>query len=146
MTDSDLNETNTGWAPLDEPGAAQGFDDLLGEVLVRSNGPGHATARFATSASHANRLGSLHGGYLAAIAEQCLFLPLYLDHRVTRTNVVTIDFTVQYLASGVSGAILEADLQVLRETGKLAYIRGTLRQHGEIILSYSGTLRKLRAP
>ena len=53
---------------------------------------------------------------------------------------------MQYLASGVSGAILEADLQVLRETGKLAFIRGTLRQHGEIILSYSGTLRKLRAP
>ena len=97
-----------------------------------------------TDARCANMLGTLHGAFLGSIAEQTLFLPLYLHGRVARDGVVTVDLGVQYLASGEAGAPLDVHVEALRETGRMAFIRGELRQQGRIIVAFTGALRKVR--
>ena len=132
-----------GWSVLDDPGGER-FDHLLPSILVRANGPGRAQARVDTDVHATNVFGGLHGGFLAAIAEQTLFIPLYVHGRVSRGGVVTVDFSMQYLAGGRADTPLEADIRVMRETGRLAFIRGELSQAGEVIMTYAAVLRKLK--
>jgi acyl-coenzyme A thioesterase PaaI-like protein len=132
-----------GWRLLDEPGRAAPFDQSLPQLEVRRLGPGVAAARVATSAGQTNGMGGLHGGYLAAVAEQSQCLPLYLDGRIDRDGCVTVDFSVKYVAGGVAGIPLDAEVTCLRETGRLGFISGLIRQNGELVLAFTGTLRKL---
>jgi len=39
-----------------------------------------------------------------------------------------------------------AEIELLRETGRMAFVRGLLRQDGLALVGYSGTLRKLSPP
>ncbi len=134
-----------GWRVMDAGVERAAFDVLLGEVLFRHMGPGRVQVRITPGAEAENVFGTLHGGYLAAVAEQTMFLPLYLDGRIARAGVLTIDFSLRYLAGGVMRAALEMELEVLHETGRLAFVRGTMRQKGEILLAYESTMRKVRS-
>lgn len=131
------------WRLLDEPEASAGFNERLARIEIRSCGPGAAMARIATSAADANAMGGLHGGFLAAVGEQCLCVPLYLDGRISRAGCVAVDYAMKYLAGGAAGVALEVEITTLRETGRLGFISGMMRQNGELIAMFSGTLRKL---
>lgn len=132
------------WRPLDpEPG--ERFDHVLPTILARAGEPGKAYARIDTDVGSSNVFGGLHGGFLAAFAEQALFLPLYLHGRVSRGGVVTIDFALQYLTGGRVHGPFEARIEALRETGRLAFIRGELVQDDQVLVAFTGTLRKIRA-
>ncbi|MBS48990.1 MAG: hypothetical protein CMN60_15025 [Sphingobium sp.] len=130
-----------GWRPLDRV-AVTGFETALPPLDVRAV-PGGAEMRVQPHTGCANVMGSLHGGFLSAIAEQSLFLPLYLHGRCSRGDIVVIDFTLSFLASGDIATPIVARLELLRETGRMAFVRGTLWQGDVAITAYSGTVRKL---
>lgn len=134
----------TQWQVL-PPGAAASFDSLLPDFRVRLASADIAEAIVDPSRSSANAAGGMHGAYLAAVAEKTLFLPLFLKGSCTRAGNVTVDFTLQYVAGGDPALPLDAQIELLRETGRLGFVRGLLRQQGTTILAYSGTVRKLRA-
>ena len=125
-----------GWRPLDRV-AVTGFETALRAL------PGGAEMRVQPHTGCANVMGSLHGGFLSAIAEQSLFLPLYLHGRCSRGGIVVIDFALSFLASGDIATPIVARLELLRETGRMAFVRGTLWQGDVAITAYSGTVRKL---
>lgn len=54
-----------------------------------------------------------------------------------------IDFSLSFLASGDIATPIVARLELLRETGRMAFVRGTLWQGDVAITAYSGTVRKL---
>jgi acyl-coenzyme A thioesterase PaaI-like protein len=138
----DITHAQEGWRLLD-PVEGDRYDSLLAPLLVRATEGGNAEALIVTGPRTRNAAGGLHGGFLASMAEQTLFLPLFVRDAVRRGGVVTIDFSLQYVAAGDTVTPLVAQVQLLHETGRLAFIRGELMQAGALLVAYSGTLRKL---
>jgi acyl-coenzyme A thioesterase PaaI-like protein len=59
---------------------------------------------------------------------------------------VTVDLATQFISAGRLDRTLEARIELLRETGRLLFLRGLLVQEGEpVIASFTGTLRKVAA-
>lgn len=131
------------WLTL--PPCPQGcFDTIMPPMRIRLAAADMAEAVVEPSSRSMNAAGGMHGAYLAAVAEITLFVPLFLKGSCTRAGNVTVDFTLQYLAGGDATLPLHARIELLRETGRMGFVRGTLLQQGVAILAYSGTLRKLR--
>lgn len=130
-----------GWRLLSQ--APAGFEGRLPPLFVRPLEGMRAQLRVQPDAACANLAGGLHGGFQAALAEQSLILPLYLHGRVERTGIVVIDFSLSFLAGGAPHLPILARIELMQETGRMAFVRGTLSQNGAMITHYSGTVRKL---
>ena len=55
---------------------------------------------------------------------------------------VTLDLSVQFIGAGVIGKPLEAEVELLKETGRLLFMRGIVSQGDERVAAFSGTIRK----
>ena len=99
-----------------------------------------------TRSSHRNRLDTLHGGFLAAFADHAYFGGLWAMGHKGQINGVTIDLTMQYLGSGKVGPDLFAEVEVLRETGRLFFLRMLIIQDGQPVAASTATVRKPSLP
>jgi acyl-coenzyme A thioesterase PaaI-like protein len=124
----------------------EGFGATLPPLRARLVAPGVAEALLPTGPASANPLGTVHGGYIAATAEQTLFLPLYLAGKVAQGGALTMDFTLQYMAAASPALPLLARVELLRETRRTAFVRGALSQDGQVMVAYTGTLRRFDKP
>jgi acyl-coenzyme A thioesterase PaaI-like protein len=55
---------------------------------------------------------------------------------------VTLDLSVQFIGAGALDAPIEAEVELLRETGRLIFLRGLIVQAEQRVASFSGTVRK----
>ena len=60
-------------------------------------------------------------------------------------TAVTLDLSVQFIGAGKSGVVLEAEVELLRETRRLLFLRGLVVQGADKIAAFSGTIRKSTA-
>ncbi|SMF62755.1 PaaI family thioesterase [Allosphingosinicella indica] len=125
------------WAPPDD----SRFNGAIGELLVRAEGPGAARCRMFPTVAHANLAGLVHGGAILAFVDFALFAGGHMAGAAVATGV-TLDFSMQFLAPGVTGKPLDTRVELLRETGRLAFLRGTVEQEDVLVAAWSATLRK----
>ena len=117
------------------------FNDVLGKLLVRENGPGRGLCRMFPEERHANLGGMIHGGAILTFIDMALFA----GGRMAGADVnqaVTLDLNTRFLGRGRIGVPLDADVELLRETGRLAFLSGRLTQEDELVASFNGALRK----
>jgi len=129
-----------GWWTWDLPDDAR-FHAVIGKLLVREEGPGRATCRMFPEARHSNLGDIVHGGALLTFIDMAFFA----GGRLTGANVmraVTLDCSVRFLSPGRIGVPLDAEVELLRETKRLAFFAGKVVQEGELVASFSGALRK----
>lgn len=118
------------------------FSDLIGSHYYRMDDAGIVECAMPTEEKHLNGLGFLHGGFLMAFIDQTLFA--IARPRLSATvGAVTLSCDTHFLGAGVAGRIIHGTGEVLRETGKLLFIRGLLTQEGNSICAFTGTLRKV---
>ncbi|MET0269223.1 MAG: PaaI family thioesterase [Sphingomonas sp.] len=132
---------NPGWLvrPVVETGA---FVDIFGEMRVLVEAPDKVRLRVYPGPQQRNLVGSIHGGFLLALVDQALFAaPTRLKIAGARDGV-TIDCSTQFLSAGRIGEPLDAVVEILRETGRMVFMRGLLEQGGTRVLAFSGTIRK----
>lgn len=122
-------------------GKPERFGGLVGGHYVR-NLDGKVEFAAEPGEQHRNNGPYLHGGYLMSIADQSLFA-IARSRLSADTHAVTLTFNSEFLGAAVAGQTITGTGEVLRETGKLIFVRGTLAQEGALILSFSGTLRKV---
>lgn len=84
----------------------------------------------------------VHGGVLLALADISLFAGLRLLRDSDAEGSVTLDLSSQFISGAEIGYPLDAVIEILSETGRMAFMRGLLEQDGRTVASYSGTLRK----
>lgn len=133
------------WTQPNEDG--KGFAALIGPIQYRRVGKGKAQARFlANPDKHSNPLGGVHGAFQAAFAELCLGLPLVVENTLPAGGCVTVDLSLQYYANSAPGEPLIADVELVKETGRMAFVRGTLSQGGTLMTGFNAIMRKLSAP
>ncbi len=117
------------------------FSDLIGHYYFRDV-DGRVECRMDTGMQHANGFGYLHGGFLMAFIDQVLFA--VARPRLAFGGAVTMTCNTEFLGSAVPGTPLDGTGEILRETGKMLFIRGLLTQGGSNVCGFSGTLRKVQ--
>jgi uncharacterized protein (TIGR00369 family) len=141
-----LNEGKwAGWAVWSDP-QPDTFIQSIGPGHMRATGPGKAVIALETRTNHRNRLDTLHGGFLAAFADHAYFGGLWIMGYEEQVNGVTLDLTMQYLGVGKVGPDLIAEVEVLRETGRLFFMRMLISQEGQAIAASTATVRKAPSP
>ncbi|UZW56852.1 PaaI family thioesterase [Sphingobium sp. JS3065] len=118
----------------------------IGTSYSRSDAAGKATVMLESLPSHANRLGALHGGFLAGFADHAYFAALAAMGRPEQAAAVTVDLAMQYCGSGKVGPTLRAEVELLRETGRLMFLRLTIFRDDGLIAASTATVRKAPEP
>ena len=117
------------------------FHDLLGQMYFRVS-PNGVESKMDTDRRHSNGLGFLHGGFLMSFVDMAMFA--IIRSRFTKgEGAVTLSCATDFLTGGRPGEPIEAHGEVLKETGKLFFVRGLVTQGGDNVCSFTGTMRKI---
>ena len=130
-----------GWFTWDLPDADR-FNATLGKLIVRPEGEGRARCRMFPDKLQSNLGNVVHGGAILTFVDMAMFAGGYAAG-ATLGPSVTLDLSAQFLSAAKLGLPLDCSVELLRESKRLAVMRGLVEQEGEIVASWSGTLRKL---
>jgi uncharacterized protein (TIGR00369 family) len=92
--------------------------------------------------AHCNRRGLLHGGVIAALADNALGLSCVASRQATG-GALTVSLTIDYLASAQVGQWLLIEPRVLKVGSTLAFADALVTADGAIVARASGTFRML---
>ena len=132
-----------GWLAQEVIGTRR-YGSTLGLFLVRAGEPGFGWCRMFPDEAHSNLGNFVHGGATMAFIDMALFA----GGVAAGANVgqaVTLDCSVQFLTPGRLGTPLDAEVELLRETGRLAFFSGRVLQENDLVATFNATLRKLTA-
>ncbi|HEX8400609.1 MAG TPA: PaaI family thioesterase [Allosphingosinicella sp.] len=130
-----------GWWTWDLAGEAR-YNSTIGKLLVRAEGPGRARCRMFPETLQSNLGDFVHGGAILTFIDMALFAGGRLAGISDISHSVTLDLSCQFIDAGHLQVPLDCPVELLRETGRLAFLRGTVEQDERIVAAWSGTLRK----
>lgn len=124
------------WQMLDQ-GRFNGF---IGTLSVKRDGK-MARVRTTFRHEHSNLRDHIHGGALAGFIDMALFAA-GRSFGVLSGPASTLDMSIQFITGGAIGVATEAHIELLRETGRLLFLRGVVVQDEVMVASFLGTIRK----
>jgi acyl-coenzyme A thioesterase PaaI-like protein len=131
-----------GWWTWDLPDADNRYNATLGKLLVRGEGGGKARCRMFPDVAQSNLGNIVHGGAILTFIDMAMFAGGYAAGGDLGPSV-TLDLSAQFLSAAKLGLPLDCSVDLLRESKRLAVMRGLVEQEGTIVAAWSGTLRKL---
>ena len=117
---------------------------VMGKLITRVDPDGKARLRMFPERKHINLQGIIHGAVTLALIDIALFVTM---HRIGTGNAgpsVTLELSSQFVGGGDPDRPLDAVTEIVRETGKLVFIRGMVVQEDDIVASFSGIVRKMQ--
>lgn len=132
---------NPGWTLL-ELVDRERFAEIFGPIRFKVEGPAHVRFRIQAETRHLNIIGSIHGGFALAFIDQLLFLGPQALGIKGGFGGLTLDISTQFFGPLHAGAPIDGLVEVLRETGRLIFLRGLIEQDGKAAVAFSGTVRK----
>lgn len=120
------------------------FDDIFEDIAVRAETGGTARLRFVPQARHLNFNGVIHGSFLLCLIDHALFAgPVLLGvDRVVGGS--TVETTTQFCAPIQNDIPLDLVVEVMRETGRMVFLRGTIAQNGAVAVAFTGLISRAR--
>ena len=131
-----------GWWTWDLPTDDTRFNSTLGKLLVRGEGPGRARCRMFPDVRQSNLGNIVHGGAILTFIDMAMFAGGHAAGASLGPSV-TLDLSAQFLSAARLGMPLDCSVELLRESKRMAVMRGLVEQEGGLVASWSGTLRKL---
>ena len=120
------------------------FASLLGDFYFRAAAGGGVKCRMETDRKHSNGLGYIHGGFIMSFIDMAMFGFIY--RQLENHAAVTVSCATDFLSAGIVGKPIEASGEILKETGKMLFVRGLVTQNGGNVASFTGTMRKIPRP
>ena len=119
------------------------FNQLMGPMMFRVDGE-IVRVRWTPEHRHSNLRDNVHGGALLGFIDVALFAASRGFGLLTAGTAVTLDLNTQFIGGGMTGTPLEAQVEVLKETGRLLFLRGLVVQGEDEakVAAFSGTIRK----
>jgi acyl-coenzyme A thioesterase PaaI-like protein len=123
------------------------FVDGLGDIFTRDEPWSDSTpgilACIETGRQHSNGLGFLHGGFLMAFVDVVMFATI--RHMLETQAALTVQASTDFLGAAMVGSVLEGRGRIVKETGRLVWVAGTLTQDGgdRLVAQWHGLLRKV---
>lgn len=118
------------------------FNGFLGPLSVKLVDDRRALVRMVPERRHSNLLESTHGGALLGFMDVALFAAARSFGVIEAGGAVTLDLSAQFIGTSNIGEPIVAEMELLRETGRLLFLRGLVKQEANILASFSGTVRK----
>lgn len=119
------------------------FNAFIEPLHVRVEGE-IARVRMLPRHEHSNGRDHVHGGALLGFMDVALFAAARGFGSLSAGGAVTLDLSAQFIGGGMVGHPLEARIELLRETGRMLFLRGLIVQENQpVIASFTGTLRKM---
>jgi len=115
---------------------------VLGMQLVRRESETTCRTRMFPQALHTNSAGNVHGAVTLGFIDVSLFSSLYVIAGIDAGRSVTLDMTSQFIGSGDASRPLDCVVELLRETGRLCFLRGLAVQDDDLVASFTATVRK----
>lgn len=114
---------------------------VLGNLLCRREGD-VCRVRLPIQPHHINSAGRIHGGIVLGLIDVGMFSAFYVLCGVEPAGSVTVDLQCQFIGPGDGSRPLDLIAEVLRETGRLVFLRGKVVQDDELVASFSSIGRK----
>ena len=135
-----------GWYTWDLKDQDRFNSHVMGPLLVRrEDSPGGAIGvrlRMFPERRHSNLLDAVHGGITLSLIDVSLFACMRHAMDGDAAGSVTLDLSTQFIGAGIVGKPLDAVVEVLRETRRLLFLRGTVVQDDHLVAAFNGTVRK----
>jgi len=134
---------NPGWLHWRIADATRFNEAVLGKQIVRAEGPDTCRMRIVPrSPLHTNSAGRVHGAVTLGLIDVSLFAAMYVLRGVDAGRAVTVDLTTQFISAGDAALPLDSEVELLRETRRLAFLRGLVVQGYDKVASFTATIRK----
>jgi acyl-coenzyme A thioesterase PaaI-like protein len=117
------------------------YNAFLGRMLVKRDGD-KAITRMFPETRHSNLSDAVHGGTLTGFIDISLFAGARLFGLLDPGPAVTLNLAFQFIGAGRINQPLDCEMELLKETGRLLFLRGLAKQGDAIIASFEGTIRK----
>lgn len=137
MDDADLDGAQ--WEPL----LGQAFFDALGPMLVRTLPNGEPRHAMRLEERHLNHYGIVHGGVIMSFLDHALGIHSGRSHDAP--SQATMNLTVSFVDAARAGDLIEAEVETVRTTRSVMFVRGTARV-GERVVATADGVWKLRRP
>lgn len=117
---------------------SEGLIAYLGGLWLREDG-GLRRFGLLPAPHHANRNGMVHGGMLMTFVDRAFGMTARLTSGASRG--ATISLSTQFVAPLRIGAFATVEPRVVKLTGRMAFVEGTVFAEGEAILQAQGVWR-----
>ena len=133
---------NPGWVRWKLADPTRYNEAVLGKMIARTEGPNHCRVRIFPQHHLTNNAGNIHGAATLGLIDIALFCAMRLLRDVDAAGSVTLDIETKFIGPGNPAKPLDCVVEVLRETRRLAFLRGLVEQDEDLVSAFSGTIRK----
>tara|TARA_B100000678_G_scaffold190799_1_gene159487 strand:+ start:455 stop:913 length:459 start_codon:yes stop_codon:yes gene_type:complete len=116
---------------------------VLGELAVRREGD-QCRVRMVPEHRHTNLQDMIHGATSLALIDIALFAAVHVLSEAEAGPSVTLELSTQFVGAGDPQRPLDAVTEIVRETGRMVFLRGQVVQDDDTVTSFSGIVRKVR--
>lgn len=136
---------NPGWHRWELADDTRFNAQTMGRMLVRRESDSICRVRMFPERKHSNLLDMVHGAVTLALVDIALFAAMRTLLDGNAGGSVTLELSSQFIGAGNLGQPLDAVVEVMRETKRLVFMRGTVVQGAgdeHLVASFSGIVRK----
>ncbi len=117
---------------------------VLGDMWVRRDGE-YCRLRMFPKRHHTNLGDNIHGAITLGLVDIALFATMHTVGSGNAGPSVTVELSTQFVCAGDPEQPLDAVTEIVRETGRMLFLRGQAVQGDAVVASYSGIVRKMKA-
>ena len=114
---------------------------VMGRLITRKEGD-KCRLRMFPERKHENLQGIIHGAITLSLIDISLFTTMHVVGSGNAAPSVTLELSTQFIGGGDPKRPLDAVTEIMRETGKLVFVRGEVVQEDDTVAAYSGIIRK----
>ena len=115
---------------------------VMGKLITRRDDDGKCRLRMFPERRHENLQGIVHGGVTLSLIDISMFTTMHVIGTGNAGPSVTLELSTQFIGGGDMKRPLDAVTEIMRETGKLVFVRGVVEQDEDQVAAFSGIIRK----
>ena len=118
---------------------------VMGRLRTRvEHGPegDRCRLRMVPERKHTNLQEMIHGAVTLSLIDISLFAALRTLSSGDAGMAVTLELSTQFIGAGKVALPLDSVVEIVRETGRLMFLRGMVVQEDRTVASFSGIVRK----
>ncbi|GAA4643672.1 hypothetical protein GCM10023115_16320 [Pontixanthobacter gangjinensis] len=130
-----------GWYSWDLKDNTRFNTQVMGPMMVRQEGT-KCRLRMMPERRHTNLQDMIHGAVTLSLIDISLFSAMHVLRESEAGMAVTLELSTQFIGGGKPTEPLDAVVEVMRETGRLMFMRGEILQQDHLVAAFSGLVRK----
>ena len=138
----DFRDLGDGWFSWNLIDPTRYNSAVLGDLKVRREGDA-ARLRMVPERRHTNLGDNVHGATTLGLIDIALFAAMHMVGQGEAGPSVTLELSTQFVGAGDPDRPLDAVSEIVRETGRLVFLRGEVVQDDDVVCAYSGIIRKM---